>query len=152
MARDLENVKRLQREWYLKNRELTKLRAKEWAEKNPDKLKEVKANYRKKNAEKHNSYNRGWFASNSDKRAAYEMKRNAALNNRTPSWLSDDDFWMIDQAYEIAKLRTELFGFQWHVDHIIPLQGKKVSGFHCPMNLQVIPGILNVRKNASFHL
>jgi hypothetical protein len=45
-----------------------------------------------------------------------------------------------------------MFGFEWHVDHVIPLQGKKVSGFHVPSNIQVIPASENVRKNASFVL
>ena len=73
-------------------------------------------------------------------------RRKAAKIQRTPSWLTDDDLWMIEQAYDIASIRTKMFGFSWHVDHIIPLQGKKVSGLHVPMNLQVIPGAENCSK------
>jgi hypothetical protein len=152
MPRDKENQKRLAREWYLRNRELAIFRAKSWTESNPEKRSEILAKNRKVNAEARNAYNRDWFSKNSDKRSAYQAKRRAVLLQRTPKWLTQDDLWMIEEAYELAKKRTEMFGFEWHVDHVIPLQGKKVSGFHVPSNIQVIPGLENVRKNASFVL
>jgi hypothetical protein len=37
MARDLENAKRLRKEWYERNKELTKERARAWALANPEK-------------------------------------------------------------------------------------------------------------------
>jgi len=150
MARDKENQKRLAREWYLKNRELTKARAKTWAEVNPVKRAEIHDKNRELKREQHNAYNREWFSKNSDKRAAYEGKRRASLIQRTPKWLTEDDFWIIEQAYELAKIRTQMFGFEWHVDHKIPLQGKRVSGLHTPLNLQVIEGSENCKKNARF--
>lgn len=150
MARDAENAKRLKREWYLENRELTKARATAWVESNPEKRSEILAKNRKDNAESRGAYNRAWFAANSEKRAAYEAKRRATILQRTPRWLTEDDFWMIEQAYDLAKLRTSVFGFEWHVDHVVPLRGKKVSGLHVPLNLSVIPGADNCRKNAKF--
>ena len=150
MPRDMENAKRLKREWYLRNKELVVSRAKEWTKANPEKKREVRAKYREENRDDHNAYNRAWFSANPEKRAAYQAKRRATLIQRTPKWLSEDDLWMIEEAYDLAKIRTEMFGFKWHVDHVIPLQGKKVSGFHVPTNLQVIPGVENCRKG-SFH-
>jgi hypothetical protein len=84
------------------------------------------------------------------KKNAHSGKRRAALIQRTPQWLADDDLWVIEQAYELAVLRTKMFGFNWHVDHIIPLQGKLVSGLHAPNNLQVIPGKENLAKHIKF--
>lgn len=84
--------------------------------------------------------------------AVASAKRRAAKVQRTPHWLSEDDLWMIEQAYELAALRTKMFGFAWHVDHVIPLFGKKVSGLHTPYNLQVIPGSLNIAKNNRFEV
>lgn len=77
---------------------------------------------------------------------ANDAKRHAAKMHRTPAWLTADDLWLIEQAYELASARTALFGFSWHVDHILPLQGRTVSGLHVPNNLQVIPWLDNVRK------
>jgi hypothetical protein len=78
--------------------------------------------------------------------------RKISLLQRTPNWLTDDDLWMIEQAYELASLRTKMFGFKWHVDHVIPLRGKQVSGLHVPTNLQVIPQSENQRKTNKFEV
>ena len=74
-------------------------------------------------------------------------KRRAARIQRTANWLSEDDLWIIKEIYALAAARTKLHGFTWHVDHIIPLQGKLVSGLHIPGNLQVIPWIDNIKKH-----
>lgn len=63
-----------------------------------------------------------------------------ARQQRTPKWLTSEDRWLIAEAYHLARLRTKTLGYEWHVDHIIPLRGKRVSGLHVPTNLQVITG------------
>jgi hypothetical protein len=103
-----------------------------------------------KNPEKVKLYASKTKANNKGKVNAHTVKRRLAKINRTPKWLTADDHWVIEQAYDLAALRTKLFGFAWHVDHIIPLQGKLVSGLHAPYNLQVIPGVENVRKSNKF--
>jgi len=85
-------------------------------------------------------------------RNAKEIKRKTAKMNRTPAWLTEDDFWLIEQAYDLAAKRTQMFKFSWHVDHIIPLQGKIVSGLHVPLNLQVIPASINTSKQNKFEV
>lgn len=102
--------------------------------------------YRAKNKEKVAASKKQYAVKNKVKINAAVAKREAAKLLRTPKWLSEDDLWMIEQAYELAALRTKLFGFAWHVDHVLPLQGKTVSGLHVPINLQVIPGVENVKK------
>lgn len=118
-----------------KNRDRRTVSILAWSAKNPEKVKLYAARTKAKNKGVVN---------------AHTAKRRSAKINRTPSWLTADDRWMIEQAYELAALRTKLFGFAWHVDHVLPLQGKLVSGLHTPYNLQVIPGADNVRKSNKF--
>lgn len=93
---------------------------------------------------------REWRKSNPAKRTALAMAYKNQTRKSTPAWLTEDAFWMMDQAYELARERTKLFGFQWHVDHIVPLRGKNVSGLHVPWNLQVIPARVNQSKHNKF--
>jgi hypothetical protein len=84
------------------------------------------------------------------KAVANVVKYRSGKAKRTPGWLTVDDFWMMEQAYELARLRTELFGFKWEVDHEIPLRGKLVSGLHVPDNLRVVPKQVNRDKSNRF--
>ena len=94
--------------------------------------------------------NKSWKVANPGRVQAMDAKRRAATIQRTPLWLTEDDSWVFAQAYELAALRTKMFGFVWHVDHIVPLQGRLVSGLHVPYNLRVIPAVENLRKSNSF--
>ena len=77
-------------------------------------------------------------------------KRRAIKLKRTPSWLTEDDLWMMQEAYSLAKEREQYTGIKWHVDHVIPLQGKLVSGLHVPNNLQVITAYDNLSKSNKY--
>ena len=126
-----------------------KLVLKIWRKKNPEKVKAHNDIQYLKYEQKKDGYRRSrkkYEQSNPHKIAAKTARYLAAKRQRIPKWVDDDHMWMIEQAYELAALRTKITGFQWHVDHIIPLRGKNVSGLHVIENLQVIPGIENVRK------
>ena len=148
MARDKENQKRLAKEWYERNKELAKERASKWQKDNIERKREIRAKWRNKNIDQHNAYNREWWSENRDKRAAYEGKRRAMQLQRTPAW--DPDAHLIIAKYQLATMLTKASGIPHHVDHIIPLQGKKVSGLHTFANLRVIPGSDNVKKSNKF--
>jgi hypothetical protein len=51
------------------------------------------------------------------------------------------------EATDVAKRREAATGIAWHVDHMIPLQARKVCGLHVWNNLQVIPATMNVAKS-----
>ena len=113
---------------------------------------ELTKTWRSKNVESIKIYAKKYREQNKDRLNALCRKRKIALINRIPNWLTKDDLWAIEEAYKLAALRTAHFGFVWHVDHIIPLRGKLVSGFHVPTNLQVIPWIENQRKTNKFEV
>lgn len=79
--------------------------------------------------------------------AARVRKRQAAKLQRTPSWANEQ---LIAAYYKEAKRLEELTGIEFHVDHIIPLQGELVSGLHVETNLQLLPAHENIGKSNSF--
>jgi len=84
--------------------------------------------------------------------AAYEAKRRAEKMQRTPKWLTEHDLKVMNGFYSIAAMLTRENKEPWHVDHIIPLRGEKVSGLHVPSNLQVMRGVENVGKNNRYEV
>lgn len=90
-----------------------------------------------------------WREENPGKALALSKKRKAAKAKRTPPWA---DLEKIEQVYEEAKVMTAMMGEPWHVDHVIPLRGKLVSGLHVHNNLQLLPGIENVKKRNNFEV
>ena len=130
-----EEIKEHQKEWRKNNREKIDAATKKWKENNPEAHKKIQSRTKQKNSGRVNALNKF---------------RQLEKKNRTPKWLNDDDVWVMKEIYDLAAQRTKLFGFAWHVDHIIPLKGKTVSGLHVPNNLRVIEGTLNLRKNNKF--
>lgn len=75
--------------------------------------------------------------------AMHSNKRRAARLQRTPAWVDQP---ALLAAYVEAQARTEATGAPYHVDHIVPLRGRMVSGLHVPWNLRVVPASENLRK------
>ena len=148
MARNEENTKRLKKEWYERNKALTIERARLWALANPEKKHEIHRKNREKDLKNHNARNREWNKNNKPAKAALQAKRKSTILQRTPAW--DPDAHLIIAKYQLAAMLTKASGIEHHVDHIIPLQGRKVSGLHVFSNLRVIPGSDNVKKSNSF--
>lgn len=79
-----------------------------------------------------------------------EGKRRALKLKATPEWLSEDHKQEITNLYWLAQDLQVITGESYHVDHIVPLQGKKVCGLHVPWNLQVLPADINLSKSNKF--
>ena len=102
---------------------------------------EYHAKYREKNKEKIKQY----FVNSRHISAKNRSIRRARLLQRTPQWLTTTDLFEIECIYKYCgALRNA--GLKYEVDHIIPLAGKEMSGFHVPTNLQVISMFDNRQK------
>jgi len=116
------------------------------------KLRAAVKNYYIHNKDKVIKYTKEYRKNNPHIFAKISAKRKAAVLNRTPKWLSEFDKLKINCIYQIAAMLTKVNKEPWHVDHIIPLQGKLVSGLHVPNNLQVIRRIDNISKSNKYEI
>lgn len=125
--------------WVKANPERHSENRERWASKNPEKTKQIQRTASAK-----------YRAANMDKHAALQNRRRAKKLDASTTWDADFDNLVEMEAAHLAKLRKSAFGFLWHIDHVVPLQGKTVCGLHNAYNLAVIPATDNIRKK-NFH-
>ena len=113
-------------------------------------LAQMKANYESKK-EEYSARMCDWREKNKHKQAAYSSKKRAEMLLRTPKWLDDHAFQKIEEFYYTAHMLGMHTGEQYHVDHIVPLRGKFVSGLNVPWNLQILTKTDNLRKKNKFY-
>lgn len=161
--------------WYYANKEKAALSAKRFNEANPD----YKKAWREANKEHISKYHKANHAANREeinrthreryqenkehvairlkayaqgkghvKRMATKARRRAREKNCCVSWGNE---FFIEEIYDLARRRTKMFGYQWDVDHIIPIQSEVVCGLHWEGNLQVIPHTENLKTLNRLH-
>ena len=156
-----EARKAWQKAYAQRNREKAYQKVKEWREANPEKRAEQSKRYAKRYPEKVVAKTQAWRARHPERAAEVDkrtrQKNSARINaNRakyravklqaTPAWLNKGHWFEMGCAY-VYRDALKRIGFDYHVDHIVPLQGKNVSGLHVPENLQVILATENRLKN-----
>jgi hypothetical protein len=132
--------------WREQNKEKRKQYLKENKDKLLPKIIEYQTSYYQLHTEKLKEKSRLYAKENPEKMNAQKAKRKAARLQRTPTWLTQEQLKRIEVFYLEAKELEAQTGIRHHVDHIIPLRGKLVSGFHVPENLRVITASENCRK------
>jgi hypothetical protein len=166
-----EKARLYRKEYYLKNKEVLDAKNRAWDLENKEKINALKKEYRqnltieKKNIQNAKAKER-YYATiewQKERKKIYRSKtkhltnaaaskRRAAKINRTPTWLTKFDLFKIQCMYEIAAMLTRVNNEPWTIDHIIPLQGKLVSGLHIPSNLQFMRARENESKRNRFEV
>ena len=156
-----EKVRAAQKDRYAKNHEAALSRAAEYRANNREAIMASKARnkaqadayaakYREANAEMLKVRSREWHAANPEVRLAANARYRSTKLNANPKWDTELTDLVAKEAAALCRARFAATGFAWNVDHVVPLQGKYVSGLHVWNNLAVIPAIENRRKLNSF--
>lgn len=114
-----------------------------WEERNTPRRKALRAAWRKRNREREAAVTKAWRDKNPGKPTAYSAARKAAERRATLPCSRE----AILAIYERAAHLTQLTGIEHHVDHVVPLRGRKVCGLHVPWNLQCLPKADNLAKS-----
>ena len=104
--------------------------------------------YRNRNPRKAKKWARTSYQNAKPAYFARVRRRELAKINRTPPWLSVEQLAEITRIYKERERLQNVTGELYHVDHIVPLQGRNVSGLHVPWNLRVISAYENLTKGS----
>lgn len=155
---DKECILARNRASYEKHREKRIDKAKEYYKENSTKIKnrnkerldesrEVQRKYRVANRQHVTRVNKLWRLANRDKLTANETRRKAWLRQALPKWHNDEwEAFVVQETYHLSKIRTEMLGIRFNVDHIVPLVSDHVCGLHCSANMQILERLANISK------
>ena len=157
--RNAERVKALRKANYENNRQINIEKTRAWKKRNPARVLASQRSRATINGEKNRAARKAWEERNPT--AALESfkryrERNRAKirarlavskqgrEKRRALWANQDAILAI---YLQAEIMTRTTGRLHVVDHIIPLQGRTVSGLHVETNLRVVEHHENARKH-----
>lgn len=83
-----------------------------------------------------------------EKERLYEKVRDKRVKQATPPWADRKAIMAIYGRMRAMRRK----GMDVHVDHIIPLRGRNVSGLHVAANLRVIDATTNMKKGARYEV
>ncbi len=164
--KDPEKYKSFNKKWQENNPGKNARRAAEYRAKNPELIKEQKRNYyllnkdkilqkakeyASKNKDRILNYHRSRYEKMPELYIANEVKRRARKLLATPKWDIELTRFIELEAVKLCRIRQQYTGIKWHIDHVIPLRGKTVSGLHVWNNIAVIPAVVNLSKGNRYY-
>jgi len=123
--------------------------AKEWYFANKQRRREYDKSRRAQKPELYRAASKRNREAHPDRKNAETGARRRRVRQAMPPWANR---FLIKEAYALAIMRTHLTGVKWHVDHIVPLNGKGVCGLHVENNLQLLPAVENLRKRNHYSI
>ena len=130
--------KQIMANYYIRNKKSIGEKSKSYRLANKEKVKTIQADWYKRNKEEVKEYRQLNKHTVNAKNAEYRARKFRATIPTTK-----DVKAKIDELYVIASDSTKLFGYEWVVDHIVPLNR---GGLHKLSNLQVVPASWNCAK------
>jgi hypothetical protein len=122
-----------QKKYYEANKELCKTKIKECQKAKKDKYIKYVTDWQKANPNKVATIRKRYYEKNSAKDIARVRRRQGRMHH-CEIYMNAGELAEIQGMYDFCRIFK---GFE--VDHIIPLNGKLVSGLHVLANLQVLP-------------
>ena len=147
IKRNYEKKKKYQQEYYDANKEkirpLLRERARKYRKEHPERVKETQRKRLKEREAYIKEYRQRDYAKVNQREIC--SKRRALLIRTSKFELNN--YGNILKLFKLSNKKAKETGRDYHIDHIVPLQGRLVSGFHISGNLRVVLGHTNLNKH-----
>lgn len=145
-----DRIKAYKKQYHELNREYLCEKSRKYYEENKDEVARKSILYRQRTKDRKAAYDRMFSQQNRHYRNMLKGANRAKRIQRFVEWDKELTELVVLEAYDLCERREQLTGQKWHVDHVIPLCGKNVSGLHVWNNLAVIPAAVNLSKNNKY--
>ena len=131
---------------YNKNYEKNKAKLQQYKDEHWEEYTQSRRNHYSKNKEMYSEIRRKYEGKNPEKVKEWARRRIDLKKSANVGWREELTSFVMTEARRLRKLRRDVTGFKWSIDHMIPYNNQNVCGLHVWNNLQVIPLSINTSK------